>query len=204
MTEVKAGIEPVILPPGAVKDLDETQQANVRLALENSRLRERNEELVAMLNGGSLREAQVLFRGRLDADPQHMTECPCCGRGAKVYRRQINHSMVVALAYLAARDADAPGGWVNLPLDDPTNSRDTTRLALWGLIEEERAVRDDGGRVGNWRITERGHQFIHGQIVVPKYAVTLFGERIGYDDEQSVMVADCYGEGFDLADLMSR
>src|SRR5215467_5404432 len=84
------------------------------------------------------------------------TTCPCCTQRAQVYHRQVHASMArtlirmyrIALRQLAAGGED----WVYLP-DVPQKSRDATGMAWWGLIEEERERRPDGGRAGWWRVT---------------------------------------------------
>ena len=74
-----------------------------------------------------------------------MTEthiCEHCGARSAVYRRKINRTMVIGLMYLLrGSESDAEAFW-SLAQGDPTHhrSRDTTRLALWGLIEEERVT----------------------------------------------------------------
>ena len=135
-----------------------------------------------------------------------MTEthiCEHCGARSAVYRRKINRTMVIGLMYLLrGSESDAEAFW-SLAQGDPTHhrSRDTTRLALWGLIEEERERRADGGRKGFWRITPNGVRFLYGYSSQPKYVYTLNG-RVIDESEERVTVYDAYQERFDLREVL--
>lgn len=113
------------------------------------------------------------------------TECPCCGRYAKVYRRSITLSQVKFLARLyniaRKRDPANPTGvWVKTGIPEAGREKETLatrggdyaklRWAPWSLIEEREGERPDGSaRVGYWRITERGIEFLLGAVRLPKY-----------------------------------
>ena len=75
-------------------------------------------------------------------------ECPLCHQFAKVYRRTITSAMARALVLIWHE-----GGWgkrlyVHVPSIDPARGGDVAKLEHWGLIEEERVARPDGGRGG--------------------------------------------------------
>lgn len=126
-------------------------------------------------------------------------KCPLCTQFAKVYRRKI-HAGMAALLIRMYRNAGL--GWVYLP-DVRQDSRDGTGLAWWGLIEEEKALRPDGGRVGWWKVTLLGEEFALNQQTVPKYANIYDGRCLGHEGAE-VTIRDCLGTKFNYDELMSN
>jgi hypothetical protein len=90
---------------------------------------------------------------------------------------------------------------VHVPSIDPARGGDVAKLEFWGLIEEERVKREDGGRAGFWRVTERGEGFLKRRVMVQKYARIYDGRLLNLT---GVMVTadDALGETFKLDDLM--
>jgi hypothetical protein len=125
--------------------------------------------------------------------------CPCCGQHAQAYKRRVTESMVatmgrmllvqkVAQERLASvgaidrgnrvgyrDDEDTGQRWIHLPAIRQ-HSRDAAMLAYWDLIEEWSVVREDGGRAGYWRVTERGEQFLAGELMIERYAHVYGGK----------------------------
>ena len=95
--------------------------------------------------------------------------CPCCGQLAKVYRRRISAYMCRVL--LAMYRKGGITEWVYLPdiARSIKGGRDESFLGFWRLMEENQDKRADGGRVGWWRVTRKGEQFIRGEIGVIQY-----------------------------------
>jgi hypothetical protein len=146
----------------------------------------------------TLGEARELLREKVEEGHR----CPLCTQFAKVYRRKITASMGYMLIRIYRAGGDA--NFVYLPsLRDGNGAMDTTMTQYWGLIEEERARREDGGRAGWWRLTELGARFVCGQASVPKYARVYDGRRLGCAGE-SVTIHDALGEKFDYAELMGH
>lgn len=127
--------------------------------------------------------------------------CPCCKQFAKIYRRKVNSAQVqaaIALWRAAGRE------FAHLPSLDKRfagNGGDISKLRYWGLVEEERTLRPDGGRAGIWRMTHRGELFVRGIIMVKKYAHIYDGRCLKLSGEL-VDVRECLGEKFDYAELM--
>jgi len=144
----------------------------------------------------SLKDARDLLR------PQAMNGggmCPCCGQRAQVYKRSIHGTMARTLIRMYR--TVTPGEWLYLP-DVPQKSRDCTGMAYWGLIEEMQEKRDDGGRVGWWRLTALGIEFVQRQARVPKYVRVYDDRRLGYLGEP-VSIIDCLGKRFNYSELMN-
>jgi hypothetical protein len=128
-------------------------------------------------------------------------ECPLCHQFSKVYRRTITSAMARALALIWHE-----GGWgkhlyVHVPSIDPARGGDVAKLENWGLIEEERIARPDGGRAGYWRITNKGEEWLNGKVSVPKYARLYDGKLLSLTGP-SWDVFQALGKRFDYRDLM--
>jgi hypothetical protein len=99
--------------------------------------------------------------------------------------------------------------WVHIPtlvanhLSDVAQQGGYTSLtAYWGLIQEGVELRDDGGRRGMWRITQKGEDWIKGKITIPKYVRVYNGKCVGFTGEE-ITVQQALGEGFNLKTLMA-
>lgn len=69
-------------------------------------------------------------------------------------------------------------------------------MAWWGLIEEEKTRRPDGGRGGFWLVTELGERWLKGEATVPKIA-HHFNSKCLWLDGPPWSVHDAMGEHFD-------
>lgn len=127
--------------------------------------------------------------------------CPTCGQWAQQYHRSINKGMVIGLATIYQHGH--VDRYVHLPTAVGRRSSEESKLVYWGLVEEERTVRPDGGRAGYWRCTGKGRRFLCGIQSVPRYAIVYDGHLLGHDGS-NVTVHDCYRERFDLGVLLAR
>lgn len=123
--------------------------------------------------------------------------CPCCGQNVKVYRRKLNSGMVRSLIEMYRVGGTS---FIHIPSKISARSREEGKLAYWGLAEEDRITRSDGGRAGYWRVTEKGELFLAEATTVPKYAIVFNGECLALDGEE-IFVRDALDK-FDLAELM--
>ena len=150
-----------------------------------------------MTNPVTLDEARAWLRARIDDGAL----CPCCTQMVKAYRRQINSRQARCLiAIYRAAGTD----WCHIPTVEAKlglGGSETGRLRHWGLITELQARRDDGGRAGWWRITDRGERYVQGKLRVPRYArifnarcLELYGEPVG--------ILDALGTEFNYTELM--
>lgn len=125
------------------------------------------------------------------------SDCPLCGQTAKMYRRKINAGMARSLITMYRLNAL---DWVHVR-DIGAASREEGKLAYWGLIEEQRATANHGGRAGYWRVTPRGESFLRGLITVDKYARVYDGKLYGFTGGP-VGIRDALGTKFSYEDLM--
>lgn len=144
----------------------------------------------------TLGEARDLLRS-LVSEGAH---CPLCTQSAKIYSRSIGSTVARSLIRLYQA-----GGmrFQHLPTVVGRSSSEESKLRYWGLLEEERARRPDGGRSGWWRVTPLGEQFVLGKTTVPKYAYVYANKCIRLDGEQ-VSIRACLGKRFSYAELMGR
>lgn len=134
--------------------------------------------------------------------------CPCCGQFAKVYRRTIHAAMARSAIDLWRREAYQSedgcmaSGWTHLTRAGNPGG-DEAKLRYWNLLEEQDAVREDGGRAGYWRLTKRGVHFVRDALVVPKYALIYNGKCLGHE-EPLIGIRDALGSKFNYEELMQR
>lgn len=125
--------------------------------------------------------------------------CPCCRQLAKVYRRRINAGMArTAITMYRHGAADA---FVHTP-SLPGDTHEASQLAWWGLVEEERALRPDGGRAGWWRLSTRGVAYVRGEVALPRYARVYDHRLLGHAGEP-LTIRDALGARFDYTALMA-
>lgn len=125
--------------------------------------------------------------------------CPLCGQHAKLYKRKINAGMAHALIVMWLH---ADTEWFYLPsITSRWQGRDEAGLRYWGLIEESTEKRDDGGRAGWWRVTDKGIAFLKNQLNVPTYALVYNGRGFGFEGD-AVSIRDALGTKFNYEDLM--
>lgn len=155
----------------------------------------------------SLAEAKEWLRAQL----REGAPCPCCTQLAKVYRRKLNAGMARVLIRMFKK---AGLDWTYLPHVDLQpgerrravgHSGEMCMTRYWGLIEgmPDDVRREDGSsRVGWWRLTPRGADFVRGGLTVPKYALVYDGRCLGLEGDQ-VGIRDALGSKFNYAELMA-
>lgn len=141
--------------------------------------------------------------------------CPCCGQRMQLYRRKITAPMARVLIFLCRM-------YSRFPDCEPVALESVLRrvfkgglprgnnhslLRHWGLIErsERRWSKHQKREAeGCYRITEKGKQFAHAIIKVPKYVYLYDNECYGEDAEETVTIdAVLRGGGFTWHELMN-
>lgn len=126
--------------------------------------------------------------------------CPCCSQMAKVYKRKLNANMAHSLliGYQAAKL-----GWFHAP-SVVKDRGEMAKLRYWGLVEEEQALRLDGGRAGFWRLTHKGELFALGLLWVPAHALIYDGRLLRLDESNGkVNIHEALGIKFNYSELMA-
>lgn len=136
----------------------------------------------------------------LDENRHEGVECPSCDQFVRVYRRKINSAMARTLITMYHKGGTDE--FVHTP-SLPGDTHEASQLSWWGFIEEEKVLREDGGRAGYWRVTPAGESWLLNQTKAAKYALVYNSKLLGLDDEESVLVTDALGTKFNYSDLMS-
>jgi hypothetical protein len=152
--------------------------------------------MTEMPDSATLGEAREALRGVVFEG----AKCPCCTQFAKVYKRKINSTMARTLITLY-RHGKA-GEYLHAP-SLPGDTHEVSQLVWWGLVEEERTRREDGGRAGWWRVTDLGRAFVLGALRLPKHALIYDSALLRLDNSEYASIEDALGSRFDLAELMS-
>jgi hypothetical protein len=135
--------------------------------------------------------------------------CPICQGKVRRYERKVDIAagkvMVTLYRFNEGRD------YVHVPtlLKTDPYLRGTAQQGgyaymgqHWGLIEAQKGERADGSRrTGWWRLTDKGRQFIRGQIKIEKKAYVYKGEWLGWADITPWSITDALQEPFDYRDL---
>jgi len=141
--------------------------------------------------------------------------CPCCRQEVKMYTREINSTMAYTLIILH-RHFSEDKGWLHVPsylsqmsvIGSAVRGGDFAKLRYWGLlepkpVEKKSDKRKDGSkRVGFYRMTEKGHKFVLGEVTVPKVALIYNGKHHGFAPGE-VTIKECLGNEFNYDDLMA-
>ena len=159
----------------------------------------------------SLEDAKKWLRARFGKG----ATCPCCHQFVKLYRRPFNKSMAYVLLLIACYfRGDDVEEWLHVPsyiaemvADRPRRAAavrgDWAKLKLWGLIEEKPEVREDGSpRVGYWRLTSLGSQFVKRQVRVPSHVYIYNGEALRRTVEDQITIDEALGKEFNYDEIM--
>ncbi len=126
-------------------------------------------------------------------------KCPLCTQMAKVYRRKINSTMARTL--IKIYEAGGTTSFVHTA-SLPGDTHEASQLSWWGLIEEEKVVRPDGGKAGRWRVTAKGEGFVRARIRVPTYAL-IYDGRVLELDGPGASIVTALGKRFNYYELMA-
>lgn len=141
--------------------------------------------------------------------------CPLCGQWVQVYRRNLNWSMAWLAIKLYRWNLEHPGEYVHVLTfisAAKAFAGDYSKARFWGLIEAEEGMRPDGStRVGYWRITQTGIDWVTGKIRLPRYVRVYDNQALGPPVAYSksgkqrslVSIRDALGTRFDYDLLMA-
>lgn len=163
----------------------------------------------------TLEEAKRWLRARFGKG----APCPACNQFVKCYRRPMNKSMAFVLLLIARyyRRYDVkPEEWLHVPsyiaevvASNPRRAAavrgDWAKLKYWGLIEEKPETRADGSpRVGYWRLTQLGRQFVNREVKVPSHIFVYNGEALERAVEERISIDDALTTDFNYSEIMGE
>ena len=119
-------------------------------------------------------------------DRGQSTVCPCCTQNVKLYPRKITSIMARQLLHLFHnRNTWVRGKDLQESVDG--SSRNYSLLRFWNLIEP--------GEDADWMITQKGIDFVNGEIDVPNRAFIFNNSVVDHSDEL-VSFRDVLSDGF--------
>ena len=130
--------------------------------------------------------------------------CPVCERWGKVYSRAINSTMAHSLIWLCSAPANEDG-WVDVPNHAPRaviRSNQLPTLAWWDLVERLENKDSKQKHSGMWRPTQKGFDFVHKGIQVPKTVYT-YNNNVEAFGVVQIKIEDCFKEQFDYQQIMN-
>lgn len=150
----------------------------------------------------TIQEAKDFLRKSVDDNKG--VSCPCCGQLVKVYRRKLTSSMARALIAMYSYQATGPWEAVHVTNFDLPAFRggDWAKTRLWGLSEEIPNKDTKKRTSGYWRLTEKGRQFVRGEISIPSHKIIYNGKMIG-ESEEKISIKQALGNKFDYQELMT-
>jgi len=173
------------------------------------------EEFFVATNATTLEDAKKWLRARFGKG----ATCPCCNQFVKLYRRPFNKSMAYVLLLIARyyrRVEVKPDEWLHVPsyiaevaVGNPRRAAavrgDWAKLKFWGLIEEKPETRADGSpRVGYWRLTQLGRQFVAREVKVPSHVYIYNGEPLQRSVDEQITIDDALTTEFSYAEIMGE
>lgn len=136
------------------------------------------------------------------------TKCPCCSQNVKLYRRPITSTSARALleVYRHNRyDYFHVGRYLlSIPnLLSSTGGGDFAKLRYWGLVEMKEELAPNGtNRNGEFRVTQKGRDFVEGKIVVEKYIYMYNNKQFDIATDESVSFRECLGKKFNFDEIL--
>ena len=146
---------------------------------------------------------QALMR---DARLTHGTTCEVCGKHAQVYRRKFNSRMARVMKDCYRIFKDNPGGYLEVGNYIASKygyiSGEHGKLVWWELLEKKMDQESQrGGKCnGLYRMTEKGFEFVRGEISVPSHAHEYNSRIIEWEGD--IKITEALGENFDYEELM--
>jgi len=151
------------------------------------------------------RAREILFDGYEDG-----SRCLLCNQYVKLYKRKLTSAMAYALILLDKKNRREPNRWVHmedylksLPGIPSSIRGDFAKLRFWGLIVQQQGEREDkSDRVGMYKITEKGIDFVHNRIKVSKQVFIYNNDVKGFSPGE-INIRESLGQKFRYDELMN-
>lgn len=145
----------------------------------------------------TLAEAKTWLREQFEDGAR----CPCCSQNVKLYKFHVNASQAVAAIRIWKVGRT---DWVDVvALQLPHNLHaHLSKLRFWGVLEPQPGIRDDGSnRVGIWRVTDLGQDWVLRKATIPSHAM-IFNNRCFGITGEPITIEKALGKRFDYRELM--
>lgn len=139
-------------------------------------------------------------------EKQEATNCECCGRLLKIYKRKLSRAMAFYLIniYKLHRQKPDTAYFHVRSVGAPSTGGDFAQLRYWGLIRERSNEKPEKKTSGMWRMTDFGARFVKREEQVPKQILLKWGsELLGFTGEMAD-IKTCleYKNKFNYRELM--
>lgn len=145
----------------------------------------------------TLVEAKTYLRGSWKKG----VSCPCCGQFVKLYKRKLSSVM----SRMLIRLYHLPQGYnhVSKICKDISNTgtHDFSKLTYWGLIQEQVNTDTKKRTSGNWKITEKGCQYVEKRITMPSHVFVYNSKKQGFSETMTT-ITKSLGVKFNYSELM--
>lgn len=128
--------------------------------------------------------------------------CPCCGRYAQTYDRQLHTSICMQLMklyklggeheYIHNSKLIPPGG---------SGVGDFSKARYWDLITEAPNNWEHQRPTGNWKLTRLGVDYVLDRVALPQYAL-VYDDRVIKHHGRLMRISDSIKKKFDYQELM--
>ena len=147
-----------------------------------------------MKNMKLLSEAKQHLRDGFEAG----TECPCCGRFVKAYKRKLNSGMAPALILIYKLTKNK--NYVHIQNEFVYYKLRATTMD-YAYAEKWKLIEADSDQNGYWRITQLGKSFVLNQIDLPEYCLVYNGNVYKWADDK-IGIKTALTISFDYSELM--
>lgn len=127
-------------------------------------------------------------------------ECPCCRQFCKIYARKFNSNMAMFLCSLV-REYYAAGAKPVHYSKCKFRGRDYPYIAGWELAGTSTANSGQKRTSGFWYPSQKGVDFVKGQITIPSHALYFNQQLVGFSDDQ-INIRQAFSTPFTYQQLM--
>jgi hypothetical protein len=136
------------------------------------------------------------------------TDCPLCKQDVKMYWKKIDSNMakyLIVLYKLTAQKTNRE--YFHTETDLKVTQKvggSFAKLRWWGLIEQKEKDTDytTARTSGLWKITDKGKQYVRGEIKLPLY-VKLYNKKMYGTDGKDVDIRHSLNAKFNYTELMN-
>ena len=126
------------------------------------------------------------------------TECPCCGKYVKAYKRKLNSGIARSLIIMYKLGAETTSVHVQSEFSK-LKLRATTMD--YAYAEKWKLIKSDETNNGYWFLTERGRQFVLNQSYLPDHCLVYNGKVYKWSDNL-INIQTALTVSFDYKKLM--
>ena len=154
-----------------------------------------------------MQDSNTLGEGKkfLRENWENGTNCPCCTQRVQLYKHKLNSTMTRSLIALYWLDRHKPNEWHHVSEFEKWRGGygggQFAKVKHWGFAIDQ--DNDDPAKrtSGQWKITQKGRDFVEGQITVPA-KVRLFDSKFYGHEGNHINIKESLGSKFDYSELM--